>query len=137
MLGISGFRGLSGEGRGLVAVQPGSAGAELPYLLRHDPQFRSVRREHLVEAGKRVRLKHDVALLAKILSGDLDGNRFQFFVISAGSRDLVQSALAGIVPAEHIFGTEFDYDPSTGEIASILRAPAGYGTTGTKSTPTG
>jgi glycosyltransferase involved in cell wall biosynthesis len=32
-------------------------GAELAYLLRHDPKFRGVRREHLIEAGKRVRLK--------------------------------------------------------------------------------
>jgi hypothetical protein len=29
-------------------------GAELAYLLRHDPEFRGVRREHLIEAGKRV-----------------------------------------------------------------------------------
>jgi hypothetical protein len=46
-------------------VQPG---AELTYLLRHDPAFRSVRREHLIEAGKRVRLKDNVKLFAEILS---------------------------------------------------------------------
>ena len=32
-------------------------GGELAYLIRHDPEFRSVRREHLVEAGRGVRLK--------------------------------------------------------------------------------
>jgi HAD superfamily phosphoserine phosphatase-like hydrolase len=102
-------------------------GAELAYLLRHDPQFRSVRREHLVEAGRRVRLKNDIELFAKILSEQLGGHRFQFFVISAAPREVVQSALDGIVPPENVFGTEFGYDAETGEISSILRATAGYG----------
>jgi len=39
----------------------------------------------------------------------------------------IQSALEGIVPDDHIVGTEFRYDPATGEIQSILRVPAGYG----------
>ena len=29
-------------------------GGELAYLIRHDPDFRGVRREHLIEAGRRV-----------------------------------------------------------------------------------
>ena len=65
MLGISDFeekvKGLSRSN----LVQPG---AELTYLLRHDPAFRSVRSEHLIEAGKRVRLKDNVELFAEILS---------------------------------------------------------------------
>ena len=40
---------------------------------------------------------------------------------------MIQSALEGIVAPEHIFGTELDYDPVTGEIRSIARVPAGYG----------
>ena len=32
-------------------------GGELAYLIWHDPEFRRVRREHLIEAGNRVRLK--------------------------------------------------------------------------------
>jgi len=40
---------------------------------------------------------------------------------------VVQSALAGIVPPENVLGTEFGYDPYTGEISSILRVTAGYG----------
>jgi len=95
--------------------------------LRHDPEFRSVRREHLVEAGRRVRLKDNVEILAEVLRGDLEGNHFRFFVISASPREVVRSALEGIVPPENVFGTEFGYDPSTGEISSILRASAGYG----------
>ena len=36
-------------------------GGELAYLLLHDPEFRyAVRREHLYEAGKRVRLKPNI-----------------------------------------------------------------------------
>jgi hypothetical protein len=35
-------------------------GAELAYLLRHDPEFRGLRREDLIQAGKRVRLKNNV-----------------------------------------------------------------------------
>src|SRR5438477_8023721 len=54
MLGISDFqKKVAGLSRSNLVHQ----GAELAYLLRHDPEFRSVRREHLVEAGRRVRLK--------------------------------------------------------------------------------
>jgi predicted HAD superfamily phosphohydrolase len=31
------------------------------------------------------------------------------------------------VPADHIFGTELDYDPHTGEVRAIRRVSAGYG----------
>jgi len=124
MLGITDFdTKVSGLSRSNL-VQPG---AELAYLLRHDPAFRGVRREHLIEAGKRVRLKDNVELFAEILSEGLDGNPFQFFVISAGPREIVCSALEGIVPQENVFGTELEFDPETGEICSVLRVPAGYG----------
>jgi HAD superfamily phosphoserine phosphatase-like hydrolase len=102
-------------------------GAELAYLLRHDPEFRGVRREHLVAAGKQVRLKNNVNLLADFFEKGLDPYGFQFYVISASPQDVVQSALEGIVPADHIFGTQLEYDGSTGEICSIKRVSAGYG----------
>jgi 2-hydroxy-3-keto-5-methylthiopentenyl-1-phosphate phosphatase len=102
-------------------------GAELAYLLRHDPQFRSVRREHLLEAGRRVRLKDDIQLFTNLLQRDWDGVRFRFCVISAAPREVVQSALDGIVRPENVFGTEFGYEPATGEICDVLRAAAGYG----------
>jgi HAD superfamily phosphoserine phosphatase-like hydrolase len=102
-------------------------GAELAYLLRHDPEFRSVRREHLIAAGKQVRLKNNVNLLADFFEKGLDPYGFQFYVISASPQDVVQSALEGIVPADHIFGTQLEYDGSTGEICSIKRVSAGYG----------
>jgi HAD superfamily phosphoserine phosphatase-like hydrolase len=124
MIGIKDFaEKVAGLSRSNLVHQ----GAELAYLLRHDPQFRSIRREHLIEAGKRVRLKDDVQLMADLLQANFDGNRFQFFVISAAPREVVRSALEGIVPPENVFGTEFAYDPNTGEISDILRVPAGYG----------
>ena len=124
ILGISNFQQ---KVAGLTRSNLLHQGAELAYLLRHDPEFRSVRRDHLVEAGRRVRLKDDIELFTKLLDRDWDGVRFQFCVISAAPREVVRSALEGIVPPENIFGTEFGYEPSTGEICNILRAPAGYG----------
>ncbi len=124
MMGIHGFaEKVAGLSRSTLVNQ----GAELAYLLRHDPEFRSVRREHLVAAGKQVRLKDNVALMARLLSGVLGEDHFRFYVISAAPREVVQSALAGLVPPENIFGTEFSFDPNSGEIASIARVPAGYG----------
>jgi len=123
LLGVPAFRQkVAGLSRTNL-VQPG---AELSYLLRHDPEYRSVRREHLVEVGKRIRLKRGIPLLFRLLEEGIDGHRFAFYVISAAPEEVVQSALEGIVPAEQIYGTRFEYD-SSGEIRSILRVPAGYG----------
>lgn len=124
ILGIANFEE---KVHGLASAHLVQQGAELAYLLRRDPAFRSVRREHLVEAGRRVRLKNDVKLLADILGQEIDGNTFQFVVISAAPREVVQSALAGIVPPENVLGTELSYDPATQEISTIDRVTAGYG----------
>src|SRR5216684_3104136 len=102
-------------------------GAELSYLILHDPDFRRVRRDHLVETGKRIRLKHDVALFARALDNLAEGYKFHFNVISAAPQEIIQSALDGIVPPDHIFGTRFRYNESTGEVDSIIRAAAGWG----------
>ncbi|HTM50554.1 MAG TPA: haloacid dehalogenase-like hydrolase [Bryobacteraceae bacterium] len=101
-------------------------GGELAYLLLHDPEYRCIRREHLIETGKRIRLKSNIRLLSQLLSG-LEGYQFSFYVISAAPEEVIQSALEGIVPPDHIHGTRFHYDSSTGEIQSIIRVPAGYG----------
>lgn len=124
LLGLSNF---AEKVSGLTKINLVHHGAELAYLLRHDPELRGVRQEHLVEAGKRVRLKKNVDLLADFLNRDLDGRRFSFCVISAAPQEVVRSALEGIVPPDHIFGAEFAYDAFSGEISSILRVPAGYG----------
>jgi hypothetical protein len=86
-----------------------------------------VRREHLIETGRRVRLKGAITSLVSFLEQGLPGYRFSFFVISAAPKEVVVSALDGIVPADHIFGTELDFDPRSGEVRSINRVPAGYG----------
>jgi 2-hydroxy-3-keto-5-methylthiopentenyl-1-phosphate phosphatase len=112
---------------GLSGIHLVQQGAELAYLLRHDPEFRCVRREHLIEAGARVRLKDDIKRLVEFLDAGVEGCRFLFRVISAAPRAIIESALEGIVPADHIHGTEFDYDPVSGEICAIREVPAGFG----------
>lgn len=111
---------------GLSRIHLAQQGAELAYLLLHDPEYRRVRKEHLIEAGKRIRLKRNIRLLSQLLDG-LDGYHFSFYVISAAPEEVIQSALEGIVPHDHIYGTRFQYDASSGEIQSIVRVPAGYG----------
>ena len=112
---------------GLAKAHIVQQGGELSYLLLHDPEFRCVRSEHLVEAGKRIRLKQNIKLLVEFLANGIEGHRFAFCVISAAPEEVIQSALEGIVPADQIFGTRFQYHPHTGEIQSIVRVPAGYG----------
>jgi len=124
LIGVSGFHD---KVAGLSQMNLVQQGAELSYLILHDPEFRRVRREHLVETGKRIRLKHDVALFARALDNLAEGYKFSFYVISAAPQEIIQSALEGIVPPEHIFGTRFRYNESTGEVESIIRASAGWG----------
>src|ERR1700690_27334 len=124
LLGISGFEDrVAGLARSNLVQQ----GGELAYLIRHDPEFRGVRREHLVEAGRRVRLKSAIPALMDFVTRGTAGYRFSFFVISAAPREIVISALAGVVPPEHIYGTELEFDPRSGEVRAIKRVPAGYG----------
>ena len=112
---------------GLARCNLVQQGGELAYLIRHDPEFRGVRREHLVETGRRVRLRSNIRALVQLLERGVDGSKFTFVVISAAPREVIESALDGIVPPERIFGTEFEYESGSGEVRSILRVPAGYG----------
>src|SRR5271165_5017131 len=124
LLGISGFEDrVAGLARSNLVQQ----GGELAYLIRHDPEFRGVRREHLLEAGRRVRLKSAIPALADFMKQGVDGYRFSFFVISAAPREIVIAALDGIIPPEHIYGTELEFDTRSGEVRAINRVPAGYG----------
>jgi phosphoserine phosphatase len=124
---LIGTRGFDEKVAGLARINLVQQGGELAYLIRHDPEFRGIRREHLVEVGRHVRLKKNIDLLAEVLADGIEGYSFAFRVISAAPREVIQSALAGIVPPEHVFGTELDYDPETGEVRSVRRVPAGYG----------
>lgn len=111
---------------GLSNIHLVQQGGELAYLILHDPEYRRVRKHHLVEAGKQIRLKQNIRLLVELLD-DLDGHRFTFYVVSAAPEEVIQSALEGIVPPDHIFGTRFRYNDATGEVESVLRVTAGYG----------
>ena len=115
------------KAKGMAKINLVQQGAELAYLLLHDPEFKAkVRKEHLYEAGKRVHLKENIQLLYQLLEAGIDGHYFDFYVLSAAPVEVIHSALEGIVPKDHIYGTQFLYKPS-GEIDTIVRATAGYG----------
>ena len=124
LLGVHGFQE---RVTGLASSNLVQQGGELAYLIRHDPEFRGVRHEHLVETGRRVRLKGAISALVSFLAQGLERVRFSFFVISAAPREIVVSALDGIVAPDHIYGTELEFDEHSGEVRAIRRVPAGYG----------
>jgi phosphoserine phosphatase len=102
-------------------------GGELSYLLLHEPEYRArVRKDHLVQAGKSVRLKKNIRQLSELLASAIPGYRFDFHVISAAPQEVIESALADIIPADHIHGTQLLYDNS-GQVESIVRVNAGFG----------
>lgn len=123
MLGTSDF---DTKVAGLSQINIVQQGAELAYLLRHDPDFRCVRQEMLREVGRQVKLKNNVRELVEFLREGAEGCQFDFRVISAAPSTVVQAALEGIVEPAHIYGTDFEFD-GRGEIASIKRVAAGYG----------
>jgi len=113
--------------QGMAKLNLVQQGAELAYLLLHDPEFNSkVRKEHLFEVGKQIRLKENIKLLYQILEGGVDGHHFDFYVLSASPEEVIHSALEGIVPKDHIFGTRLVYS-SNGQVERLERATAGYG----------
>lgn len=59
---------------GMTLLNLVQQGAELSYLLLHDPEFRSrVRKDHLIEAGKRIRLKSNFKQAYEILDHRIEG----------------------------------------------------------------
>ena len=115
------------KAQGMAKLNLVQQGAELAYLLLHDPEFNSkVRKEHLYEVGKQIRLKENIKLLYEILDGDIDGHHFDFYVLSASPEEVIHSALEGIVPKDHIFGTKLVYS-ANGQVERLERATAGYG----------
>ena len=74
---LLGIRGFEEKVAGLAKSNLVHQGAELAYLLRHDPEFRAVHREHLREVGKRVRLKEDLKIFVRVLRDHLPV-RFHF-----------------------------------------------------------
>jgi len=68
---------------GLARINLVQQGGELAYLLLHDPEYRRVRREHLVETGRRIRLKKNLGRLVGLLARGIGGCLFDFYVLSA------------------------------------------------------
>ena len=102
-------------------------GAELSYLLLHDHDLHTrVRKEHLIRAGKNIRLKRNIQQLRDLLGGAIEGYAFEFHVLSAAPQEVVESALEGIIAPDHIHGTQLRYDNS-GCVEGIVRVNAGYG----------
>src|SRR5215475_8167997 len=85
---LIGFHDFHDKVKGLADMNLVQQGAELSYLILHDPDSRRVRREHLVKTGKRIRLKHDVRLFAKTLDNISDAYKFSFYVISAAPQEI-------------------------------------------------
>src|SRR5258707_5104205 len=70
------------KAKGMAKLNLVQQGAELAYLLLHDPEFHCrVRKEHLYEVGKRIRLKENIELLYRSLENGIDGYCFDFYVL--------------------------------------------------------
>lgn len=103
------------------------SGAEVPYLILHDPDFKGrVNRNLLRKVGKEIRLKKHLPELMSILKQGIRGNRFFPHVISAAPQDVLEKALEGILPPENIHGTTFEYD-ERGFVRDVKKAAAGAG----------
>jgi phosphoserine phosphatase len=122
VLGVPGF---DEKVERLAASNLVQQGGELAYLLVHDADYRGVRRKHLHEVGRRLRLKRNLALLQPLLVA-AEGHSFSFHVLSAAPEELICAALDGIVDPIHIHGTRFSYT-SDGAIDAVLQVTAGYG----------
>src|SRR5260370_33187053 len=78
---LIGFHSFHDKVKGLAEINLVQQGAELSYLILHDPDFRRVRREHLVETGSGIRLKDDVALFARVVANFVEGHKVNFIVM--------------------------------------------------------
>ena len=116
------------KAKGMAKINLVQQGAELAYLLLHDPEFRAkVRKKHLSEVGKRIRLKGDIQLLYQLLSSGIDGHQFDFYVMSAAPVEMTcfPRWKASFPPI--IFSVRSSVTCLRGEIDTIVRATAGYG----------
>jgi HAD superfamily phosphoserine phosphatase-like hydrolase len=123
LMGVAGFQQ---KVQALAATNLVQQGGELAYLLLNDPEFRPVRRHHLTEVGRKVRLKHNVRLLAPLLSAAAEGHSVSFHVLSAAPEEVIRAALEGIVAPDQIHGTRFSYSDD-GAITALEHVTAGYG----------
>src|SRR5258705_11106654 len=75
---LIGFHGFHDKVKGLSEMNLVQQGAELSYLILHDPDFRRVSKEHLVQTDKKIRLKHDLNLFARSVETMSDGYKKSF-----------------------------------------------------------
>jgi HAD superfamily phosphoserine phosphatase-like hydrolase len=123
MLGIPGFEA---KVAALSARNLVQQGGELAYLLLHDAHFRGVRRDHLLEVGRRIRLKDNLRLLQSMLATAAEGHDLCFRVLSAAPEEIIRAALEGLVEEAHIHGTRFRYS-ADGAIEGLDHVTAGHG----------
>jgi len=102
-------------------------GAELSYLIDCDPDYKGkVRKDDFIKVGKNIQLKNHIKELIKILKKGIAQARFKFYINSAAPKEMIISALKGIIADQQIFGTEFNFNEK-GFIRSIKNVNAGYG----------
>jgi HAD superfamily phosphoserine phosphatase-like hydrolase len=100
-------------------------GGELAFLITSDEDFKGkVTQKLLEEVGKEVKLKKNVKKLVRILSEGMDNKSFAVFVASAAPKEIIASALSGIIPPNQIFGTDFAFDQN-GLVIGLERTGAG------------
>src|SRR2546429_2705866 len=95
LLGLSGFQERIA---GLSRIHLVQQGAELAYLLLHDPEYRRGRKKHPKEVGKRVHLKQNLSLVPRLLRA-VGGDGFALYIIFSPPHAKIQSAPGGIVPS--------------------------------------
>src|SRR5580698_8397152 len=75
---LMGIRGFEERVAGLARSNLVQQGGELAYLIRHDPEFRGVRREHLHKVGRLIRLKAAIPALVDFMKRGTPACRFSF-----------------------------------------------------------
>src|SRR5260370_31689419 len=73
---LIGFHGFHDKAKGLAEMNLVQQVAELSSLILHDPDFRKVRSEPLVQTANHIGLNHDVALFARALANLAHAPRF-------------------------------------------------------------
>jgi phosphoserine phosphatase len=127
LAGLLGVNNYADRIRILTTAKFVQSGGELPYLLEHDADFGQVRREQLVEAGRRIRLKHALPQFTRLVGGGIRGLQAKLRIVSSAPKELVIAALEGVVPADKIIATELEFDAATGAVAGVRNVPVGSG----------
>src|SRR5258708_36908002 len=95
--GLLGTAGFAEKVEGLSRVNLVQQGGELAYLILHDPEYRRVRREHLWEVGRRIRLKRNIDPLIPLLGNGMEGHPLSLYVVCPAPAGLLQPPLHGLV----------------------------------------